>query len=456
VSDDPELGPGRALEAEGRLDEAVVEYLRVGAHDEAARLLASRERYGDAARLVLEGLGISADGAGDLEGPARQSALRAARWFELGGDAESAARLRRSLGLETGGEAKPANRLLVKRSIAPDPRASGLLRREPVPSAAPAPRPASAAPPPHAPAPAAAPPAHAPPPPAAPPPDAPPPAAAVAAPPAAPAPRAASVAPPARPPSEPPRPASVPPPGAARRAAPSPPRPVAAARAQSGTDGSLQGEKWGRAKGWRGGGGSGAQDAMIKQLLDQGKKSAAARVAWDAGRLEDAAKWFAESGMDYETGAVLYDLGMDADALETLLRVKPDHKKHRVACTKIVDLATKLGRFDFEIDRLLSQFAKAPPVEAAEVATYLALAELHAKNGFPDGARRVLDQVLLFDSGHEGARTALERLPVPEKRGDARRKWKFEPTGPRALPPLPTLEDFVADAKKHAPPKQAR
>ncbi|MDQ3037417.1 MAG: hypothetical protein M3Y87_33795, partial [Myxococcota bacterium] len=221
-------------------------------------------------------------------------------------------------------------------------------------------------------------------------------------------------------------------------------------------------EKWGRASGWKTGsaGGSDATDLAIKQLLASGKTSSAARVAWDAGRLEDAARWFAESGQDYETGAVLYDLDRLDGAMEALLRVPPEHKRHRVACVKLVDVASRLGRFDFELDRVLTQFAKAPPLEGSEVATYLTLGDLYARNGFHDGARGVLEQVLLHDPDHEGARAALDSLPAA---ADTRRSLSEAPRkaparsmatpGSRALPALPSLEEFVAEARRHAPKK---
>ncbi len=224
------------------------------------------------------------------------------------------------------------------------------------------------------------------------------------------------------------------------------------------------GERWGRASGWKAGSKSGEEaiDLAIEQLLEQGKKNSAARVAWDAGRLSKAAQLFAESGLDYELGSVLYDLGQYDEAMEAFLRVPPEHKRHRVACVKLVDIANRLGRFDFELDRMLTQFAKAPPLEASEVATYLMLADLYVRNEFGEGARNVLEQVLLHDPTHEAARLALEALPPSQ---DSRRVVSEPPRrapatsiaqpGIRALPPLPSLDELIREARKYAPKRNS-
>ncbi|AKF04088.1 hypothetical protein [Sandaracinus amylolyticus] len=425
------LQTARELEQRGFADKAIDQYKKAGAPGEAVRLLVGAERYVEAGTLMLETLGVSPDDAGRLEGRSRAAAEKAARCFELGGDTETAARVRRALGAPEGA-ARAAHP-----SIAPDV----LPQTEPVPSIAP---PAASSPPSvargHAVSPS----------------------------PSSPGMRVPESTRPVV--SSSPSMVGIP---AARSIAPSPARPSTPApasqpRAPSITPSASRApgsaDKWGRASGWRGGAqGSGATDEMIRQLLEQGKKNAAARVAWDSGRLEDAAQWFAESGLDYESGAVLYDLGRHAEAMEALLRVSPDHKRHRVACTKLVDIASKLGRFDFELDRVLTQFAKAPPIEPTEVPTYLTLAELYARNGFADGARRVLEQVLSFDASHEQARAALDALPpaaqpkrgtsIPPARMPAR---AIVAPGTRALPALPTLEAFVAEAKKHAPRRDSR
>lgn len=356
------LQTARDLESRGFIDKAVKTYVSAGAPGEAARLLVSQERYLDAGKLMLDALGVAPDDVGVLEGRMRSAAEKAARCFELGGDAEMTSRLRRALGLELGGASQGRPSMApdvlperAPRSSAPPSHVSTLLSAPPVPAG---------------------------------------------------------------------------------------------------------GEKWGRASGWKSGSKSGEEaiDLAIAQLLEQGRKNAAARVAWDAGRLNDAARLFAESGLDYELGSVLYDLGRHDEAMEALLRVSPEHKHHRVACVKLVDVAHRLGRFDFELDRVLTQFAKAPPLETSEIATYLTLADLYTRNGFDEGARNVLEQVLLHDPMHESARLALEALPPPQNsRGLVTDPPKRAPAtsivqpGMRALPPLPTLDEFIAEARRHAP-----
>lgn len=217
-------------------------------------------------------------------------------------------------------------------------------------------------------------------------------------------------------------------------------------------------EKWGRASGWKTGQvDETSLDKAIAQLLEQGKPGQAARVAWDAGRLEDAARWFAEAGFDYETGSVLLELERFEEAIERLVRVAPDHKRHRAAGAKLVDAADRIDRFDFEIDRALARFAKAPPIDAAELPTYLRLADLYARHGFAEGARDALEQIVLFDPAHAGARAALERIapPTPAARHDPRAARSHAPPVPGSLPALPTVAELVALARQHAPPRRA-
>jgi len=431
----------RDLEAQGHINKAVALYVAAGVPGEAARVLVAAERYLDAGKVMLDALGVGPDDVGRLEGRMRGAAEKTARCFELGGDSAMAARLRKALG--TASDPSPA----ARPSVAPDV----LPVSEPIPSTAPPPSspsaraPQSAVPPVRIeiagrPVTAA-------------------PTAPTASRPAPPAPTAPTASRPA--PTAPPTPSSRP-----ATAAKRPSKPPAAERGASlGTTSPLDlssEEKWGRAQGWKTGGEAGNEtiDLTIKQLLERGRKSAAARVAWDSGRLEEAAQWFAESGLDYETGAVLHQLGRLEGAFEALLRVPADHKKQRLACVKIVDIASRLGRFDFELDRLLSQFAKAPPLEESEIPTYLTLATLYAQNGFHDGARRVLEQILLLDADHEAARAALAVLPPAQEGhpGDSGKRApapSMAPPGLRELPPLPTLAEFIAEARKHAPKKQA-
>lgn len=395
----------RELEARGHVDKAVAIYVKAGVPAEAARLLISKARYLDAAAIMLDALGVTPDEAGRLEGRYRAAAEKTAQCFDLGGDRETAARIRRSLGSAT-----PAQ-VAGRPSMPPD----ALPMSAPKPSLPPV----------------------------------------------------AETAPPSTPGSS----QSAPSPGSTTGTSSTPPRPSTSARSEPAPSAQpsraprppppATAEKWGRAAGWRTGQvDPAATERAIAELLEQGKKNAAARVAWDAGRLEDAARWFSESGLVYESGAVLFDLGRHEQSLEALLAVPEEHKKHRLACVKIVALASKLRRFDLAIDRALTRYASAPPIEASEVETYLAIAELYAQHGFADGARRVLDQILVFDPSHDAARACLEALPLagtasaPDAAKDGPRRSAaarpIVPPGSRALPPLPSVEEFAAEARRHA------
>src|SRR5690606_26261008 len=63
-----------------------------------------------------------------------------------------------------------------------------------------------------------------------------------------------------------------------------------------------------REAGWRGAGAD-AIDESIRQMLAAGRKGAAARIAWDAGRHEQALEWFLELDLHYQAGACLRALG---------------------------------------------------------------------------------------------------------------------------------------------------
>jgi hypothetical protein len=449
------------------VDTLVAEHVAAGRHVDAAKVLSTAGRHAEAGKLLLDSVGGNADRVGDLEGAARSKAVRAARMFDLGGDADTAARIRRALGLEvssdvpatasrTSGQGPPvAPRARIgsvngvspvggARGATPVPPQDAPASRTSEPRAAPVA--ATPAPPPRASEPRAAPVASTPAPPEPP--------AHASEPrltpvvPADPADVARTSVPKAAPVAvlEPP-PEAAPPP---KPPTPAPPRPE-----RPRTKAPPSAEKHGRAAGWRTGVvDGGAQDEAIRQLAAAGKTAAAARLAWDKGMLEQALAWFAEAGMAYVTGAVLFDMGRHDEARERLLAVPTDHKRYRVACGKLVDICAHLGQIDFDVDRAFVNLAKVPPVEASEVATYLALADLYVAHSFGESARRVLETVLAFDPGHEDAASRLAAIPVTVVRTSEpaarRRSFAPAPEGTRGLPPLPSVDEYVALLRSRA------
>ncbi|MDD5308606.1 MAG: protein kinase [Deltaproteobacteria bacterium] len=113
------LEAARALEQRGQFDTAVKVYMQLGATQEAARVLASNGKYGEAGNLLLTGLGVSVGEIHRLEGDPRRQAYLAASYFSKAGDVPTAVDILVELGeraraaelLERGGDHLAAERL---------------------------------------------------------------------------------------------------------------------------------------------------------------------------------------------------------------------------------------------------------------------------------------------------------------------------------------------------------
>lgn len=203
-----------------------------------------------------------------------------------------------------------------------------------------------------------------------------------------------------------------------------------------------------REQGWRGAGDA-ALEESIRQLLAAGRKGAAARVAWDAGRHEQALEWFRELDLHYQAGACLRALGRMEEAIDSLLRVPTDGPHYRKACFELVPAAKALSRLDFEVDRFFTRFVEGGPSDVAEIPTFLELAELYREGQFAAGAARCVSKVLALDPAHEGALAMRSALGGRAERPQA---IAAAPALERGLPELPTLEEFIALARANAPP----
>jgi tetratricopeptide (TPR) repeat protein len=204
-----------------------------------------------------------------------------------------------------------------------------------------------------------------------------------------------------------------------------------------------------REAGWRDAS-SESIDESIRQLLESGRKGAAARIAWDAGRHEQALGWFRELGLHYQAGACLRALGRMQEALEALLQVPIDGPHYRKAAFELVPVANALSRIDFDIDRFFTKLIDEGPREPEEIATFLELAQLYRRADFLRGAVRCVGKVLALDPKHAAAlalRSELEGRATPSARPQPM------PVAQRGLPELPTLEEFTALARAHVPPR---
>jgi hypothetical protein len=200
-----------------------------------------------------------------------------------------------------------------------------------------------------------------------------------------------------------------------------------------------------REAGWREEGAAASIDELIKQNIESGKKGAAARIAWDAGRFEQALVWFRELELYYQVGACLRALGRHEEALTELMKVGPG-PHYRKACLELVPAAVALAQLDIEVDRYLASFVDEGPREKEDVPVFIALARLYRDVVSRDSARRVAGKVLAFDAGNAEAKELRAELDV--KRAPS----SLPPSeSARGLPPLPTLDEFVKLARKHAP-----
>ena len=209
-----------------------------------------------------------------------------------------------------------------------------------------------------------------------------------------------------------------------------------------------------REAGWKSGGArvDRAKDKVIEDLVAAGRLGPAARVAWEAGRVDEAAKWFLELGFHYEAGMCLADLGEDARAFDELAQVATDHKRYRQAAARMIDLAARAGRFDFEVDRMVSPFLGVAPTKKSEVPAYLTAARLYEEGGFAATARDVVARVLEFSPDDEDARAIHDRLAAgaPASRG----RRSIAPAREDSLPDLPALDSYIRPSGPRMKPVQ--
>jgi len=471
------IDTARELEGRGHVDHAVREYLKAKAPSEAARLLASKGRLKDAGQAILDGLKVSDDALDGLAASDLELVKQAVVFFRQaseGGRADALERALsgaapsdsspRALGLPSAaGSSAPPSKPSPPRSSTPaapkvaPPKVAppSISFRPPAASSSPSFRPpAGSFRPPsgvtasvHPPKPAAVPRDVPLPPPKSPPPARP----KTSAPPerrSAPAPAEAAPPPPRSPPAQSPPP-RTPPPRTPPPETPHPERPKApAGHALSASGEEVTEYSGSRAAGWRDAGDEDI-DRSIQEHLEAGRKGAAARIARDVGRYEQALAWFRELDLHMPAGACLRAMGKPEEALAELLQEDPEGSSYRKACFELIPVATELNRLDFDIDRFLSRFVEEGPQDRDEIPTYLQLAELFVATRFPRGAERCLAKVLETDPDHADAKARLKALERGESEPPKRRPSGSAVT--RGLPPLPTLEELRELARAHAP-----
>jgi hypothetical protein len=416
----------RELEAMGDVDGAAREFVAAQLHQEAARVFIMAARPLDAAVALLDGIAMIGP---DLEAEPKGRVTLAAKLMREGGRDDYAKLMQGALG---GGAAFPSavlKSVIASGAEAPRPSVraapapaspvkssgTGFVVRAPGASqpgaARPSVEPRAASAPPSSPARPAIEPR--------------------TPPPSAPAPTPPPAATPVRPAIQP-----------APASSGSRPRPAAASHEDA--------DRYKAEAGWHAADGA-AIEKTIQQFLETGRKGAAARVAWEAGQFERALPWFVELGLKYQEGSCLRSLGRPVEALVAMLEVAPDDTRYRRACFDVVALAHETGRLDFEVDRFLTPFVSQGPADASECDGFLELAELYASAGFAVGARRCAEGVLAKRPEDARARSLVATGAAPRGRGGSDRPPRRPPTGD--LTALPSLDEFVALARKHAPKK---
>jgi len=198
------------------------------------------------------------------------------------------------------------------------------------------------------------------------------------------------------------------------------------------------------AAGWRHvGAGSAEHLKTIADLEAAGRFAAAARVAWDAKLYPQALRYFEQQESHYEAGMILSEAGRPKRALAHLLAVPTSHKRYRAAAVQALEIALELGRFEFDVDKMVSPLVATPPRSKREVLAYVALARAYADRGFRAGAAQVLQRVLEHDSEHEVARALLAEV-APQKAA----QLASQISGDLALP---DLDSFVVRKQASSP-----
>src|SRR5437016_1098039 len=97
-SRDKALERARSLEKSGQGDAAAKLFREVGAVEEAARVLGTLRRPRDAARLLLDSVGVPAAQVGSLDPAGKKRALMAAIFLGRAGENEMAVQIFMALG----------------------------------------------------------------------------------------------------------------------------------------------------------------------------------------------------------------------------------------------------------------------------------------------------------------------------------------------------------------------
>jgi serine/threonine-protein kinase len=171
----------------------------------------------------------------------------------------------------------------------------------------------------------------------------------------------------------------------------------------------------------------------LEMLARAGDYAAAARLARALNRHYEAARFFAQAGMPYESAVCYLAVGESEKCLDQLLTVPSSHRQYRQACVHAVKQAHKVGRVDDRLVQALQPFTSVPPTTPAEAEAYDVIARYLASSGDRGGAA-TYDRTLPL---HGGRLRATGDVPV-------------SPPATPATPVPPAVQAVAASVSSHA------
>lgn len=166
----------------------------------------------------------------------------------------------------------------------------------------------------------------------------------------------------------------------------------------------------------------GRVELAIKAYMQIRAYADAGRLLRTQGRLEEAAKVYAEGGRAFEAAHCYFEIGDTGKALENYVRVPRDHKHYRYAALQVVSMAAHLGQMTFQYDNFLSEFIRTAPQDANEIEALYLLGGLYEAQDFLTHGQEVLQKVFDANPTYKDVAKRLERvqrISTSSAQGDA-------------------------------------
>jgi len=170
-----------------------------------------------------------------------------------------------------------------------------------------------------------------------------------------------------------------------------------------------------------------------------GHYDAAARIARQLGRLQEAGELFLRANLPLEASRCFAEGGDRRRAIEALVSVEFKDPLYRRACVTAIRLAAEDGEISYGLDLFLSTFVAEVTRDAAELDALTLLASLYECKGLGENARRVAHVLRAADPSHP---IAARILLAFEKRPGEKDERPLLPDLP-AAPRLPDPDDII-------------